>query len=1195
LNGPFVYITINYMSENEEKLSFPEKEEKILEFWGKNKIFERSVEQRKGKKKFVCYEGPPYANGRPGIHHVEARAFKDIILRYKTMRGFQVPRRAGWDTHGLPTEMEVEKKLGIKSKKEIEEKIGIEKFAEEARQNVFLYKEEWEKLTERMAYWLDMENAYVTMTNNYMETLWWIFKEIDKRKLLYEDYKIVPWCPRCGTALSSHEVSQGYRKIKEDSIYIKFKVKSRDPDWQNTSFLVWTTTPWTLPNNVALAINPDIEYICVPDPEEERHWLVLGKKNFEILLEKGFFPESYKNLESSKIDVFSGREMVGLEYEPLYPNKAPYKVYPADFVSAEDGTGIVHIAPAFGEDDMNLGKKENLPVLSLVNEEGEMLTPGYKWDEMFIKDADPLIMEDLRARNLLFKTEAYEHDYPFCWRCESPLMYYAKTSWWLKSTAVKQKMIRENKKIHWHPEYLKSGRFGEWLNELRDWAISRERYWGTPLPIWRCEKCKKYKVVGSVDELKKLTSKSGNKYFVMRHGFSDANQKVINNSNVNNNGYKLTSKGRKEILKSSQKLKKQKIDLIFSSDFLRTKETAFLAAETFGISKENVIFDERLREVNTGIFDGKSRAEYHKYFSSLLEKFTKTPPQGENLTKLKERITKFLYELEGKYKGKNILIVSHEYPIWMLETGAMGWTDEESAALKEKKNDYIKTGEVKKIDFIPLPHDKNFVLDLHRPYIDKILLRCDKCGQNIERVKEVADVWFDSGSMPFAQNHYPFEKKLDYPADYICEAIDQTRGWFFTLLAVAVLLGKGAPYKNVLSLGLVLDAQGQKMSKSRGNVVEPVDLMKKYGADAVRWYFFTINQPWDEKLFKEEDVAAVLRRFILIFWNCFTYFNTYQKSPPKADQPRAEKSKLIINKWLIARFNQIVSEVTKLLDNYDIVPAARLIEDFVIDDISHWYIRRIRDIMKNHKSKEAKETGAVLGYVLLNTAKLLSPFMPFISETVYKELGGKKKSVHLEDWPVIKKESKISQDKFLENMDIIEDIISSALRGRSLVGIKIRQPLAELRLGEGYEIIATFSNSEEYLNIIKGETNIKKISFIRDVGKPDKNWFYCTDPNLRDVPGMDIYLNSEITPELKEEGILRDLIREMQDFRKKEGLKPGQMVEFYISTDAPGKNFLVKYAEELKKATSAKSLIIKPSLESGSDIKSGEFNFRVKI
>ncbi len=1190
MNYGLISIIINVMKENEEKLSFPKKEEEIMEFWKKEKIFEKSVEARRPHsakasrgKEFVFYEGPPYANGRPGIHHVEARAFKDIILRYKTMAGFYVPRRAGWDTHGLPTEMEVEKKLGIKSKKEIEEKIGLEKFIEAARQNVFLYKEEWEKLTDRMAYWLDMKNAYVTMTNDYIETLWWIFKEIDKRKLLYEDYKIVPWCPRCETALSSHEVSQGYRKIKEESITIKFELI----DEPGTYILAWTTTPWTLPSNVALAIGKDIEYVkfSVKNyPGISDGIYIVSKKDFS-----DYSGEIEKNKSNGAIieiiEQIKGKNLIGKKYKPLYPNNASYKIYAGDFVSAEDGTGIVHIAPAFGEDDMKLGKKENLPVLSLVDEEGKMLTPNYKWDKMFIKDADPLVIADLKERNLLFNTEPYEHDYPFCWRCDSPLMYFAKTSWWLKTTAVKKQMIGENKKIRWHPEYLRDGRFGEWLNELRDWAISRERYWGTPLPIWRCGKCKNYHVVGSLDELKKLSVKSGNKYFVMRHGWAEHNQKNIASSGVEDN-YKLLPKGLKEIEKTALKLNPpaggEKIDLIFSSDFLRTKETSELVAEKLSISKENIIFDERLRDVNVGVFNGKPDGEYHKYFSSPLEKFTKTPPQGENLTELKNRTTSFLYEIENKYKNKNILIVSHEYSIWMLESGARGLNNEEVITLKGKKDDFIKTGEEKKLEFTPLPHDKNFVLDFHRPYIDKIILKCPKCGNAAERIKGVADVWFDSGSMPFAQNHYPFEKsasrRIDYPADYICEAIDQTRGWFFTLLAVAILLGKKAPYKNVLSLGLVLDAKGQKMSKSRGNAVEPTELMKKYGADAVRWYFFTINQPWDEKLFKEEDVSSALRRFFLIFWNCFTYWKTYSRTVLEKfkfkDGPYS--CELIINKWLLARFNQVVSETAKFLDNYEIVPASRLLENFIIEDISRWYIRRIRDIMKNPKSlptgrqaKKAKETSAVFGYVLLNTAKLLAPFAPFISEIIYREMGGKKQSVHLEDWPTEIKNLKFKIKNLLKDMEVARDIVTKALEARAKAGIKVRQPLGALK-------IKNLKLDKEFLDLVKDEINVKNIIF--DKSLPEE-----------------ITLDTVISEELKEEGNLRELIRQMQDIRKKEGLKPNQMVEFYIGTDSAGRDFVVKYAKEIKKSISAKSLIVRSALEGGYEVKIGELNFKVKI
>ncbi|MEW5907967.1 MAG: isoleucine--tRNA ligase [Patescibacteria group bacterium] len=936
-----------------DKSEFAKKEEEILKFWEKNKIFEKSLEARKGAKIFVFYEGPPYANGRPGIHHAESRVFKDIILRYKTMQGFYVPRRAGWDTHGLPTEMEVEKILGIKSKKEIEEKIGIEKFVEECRKNVFLYKEEWEKFTERIGYWLDLENAYVTMENYYIETLWWIIKEISKKGLLYEDYKVLPWCPRCQTALSSHEVAQGYKRITEDSITVKFELI----DEIGTYILAWTTTPWTLPGNVALAVNLDIDYIKFSlknYPGISDGIYITSKEDFD----------PYQNKAGVEIiEEIKGRDLIGKKYKPLYPNEAPYVIIGGDFVTIKEGTGVVHIAPAFGEDDLKVGKEKNLPILTTVNEEGKMLTRDYPWNGIFIKDADRLIIEDLKKRNLLFHTELYEHDYPFCWRCDSPLMYYAKNSWFLKTTAVKEKMIKENSKINWIPSYLREGRFGEWLKDLRDWAISRERYWGAPLPIWKCEKCKEIKVVGSIDEL--------------------------------------------------------------------------------GIKDE---------------------------------------------------------------------------------------------------------------------------IDLHRPYIDKIILKCDKCNAKMSRVPEVMDVWFDSGSMPFAQLHYPFESQdlIDtrkfYPADYICEAIDQTRGWFYTLLAVSSLLGFESSYKNVISLGLVLDEKGQKMSKSKGNIVEPMDLMEKYGADAVRWYFYTINQPWDEKLFSEKDVTQTLRRFLMIFWNSIVYFKTYNVN--QNTEYKIQNTRLIINKWVIIRLNQFSQDVADLLDKYDIVSASRKIEEFVIEDISRWYIRQIRNYMKKPDSKEAKESISILGFILLEISKIAAPFVPFIAERTYKELNREKESVHLEEFPSGRKLNE-EDKKIIENMETARKIVSIALEERSKQGIKVRQVLSSFA--------TTYNISDDFLPIIQNEINVKRIK----TGQKENK------------------LDLDITEELKKEGIIRELLRNIQDLRKKSGLIPQDKIGLIIETGKNGEKLINKFEKEIKKGTNTNTIEFSPN--DGGEVEFDELKFKIEI
>ncbi|MEK7503006.1 MAG: class I tRNA ligase family protein [Patescibacteria group bacterium] len=1042
-----------------------ESEKEILKFWKENKIFSKSValRQAQGKKDFVFFEGPPTANGKPGVHHIETRAFKDAILRYKTMRGFSVPRVAGWDTHGLPVEVQVEKELGLKSKKDIVS-YGVSEFNKKCRESVWKYKELWENLTERMGFWIDMENAYVTYENSYIEKLWGIIKKFHENKLLYEDLKVLPWCARCGTALSSQEVAQGYQKVKEDSFFVKFKSKNFD----NTYFLAWTTTPWTLPGNVALAVNPDIDYVFSKIGEEI---FIIAEARLEIL------GGNYEIIKKAK-----GKDLVGQEYEPLYKNNAPYKIIGGDFVLVGDGSGIVHIAPAFGDDDFQVGKKNDLPVFHTTNEKGEMVSPGFLWDGQFFKKADSLIKENLKNRGLVFAELSYEHDYPFCWRCKTPLMYFARKAWWVDVNKVRKNLLKNNEQINWHPDYLKHGRFGEWLKEEKNWAFSRERFWGTPLPVWKCADCGKLEVPGSVDELKEK-SVPRNNFIFMRHGEADHNVRGISGPWEDTAEYTsvLTNRGKKEVEDTADalKIKIKKIDIIISSTLARAKATAKIVEQKFG--GVDIVSRKDLVDINSA---------------------------GETKNDVKKRMELALGDIDSEYERKNILVISHGDPLWILG-------GEEA---------YPETGKIYNILWHPEPVDESGNLDLHKPYIDSVFMKC-KCGGLMARTPEVVDVWFDSGSMPFASN------PPGYPADYIVEAIDQTRGWFYSLLAVSTLLGKSAPYKNVISTGHLLDAKGKKMSKSSGNVVDPMELMEKYGADAVRWYFFTINQPWDSKLFKEEDIKDAQRRFFVILENVASFLKMYSGNDLNF---KIQNSKLIINQWVIAALNQLTNNVTHKLDGFDIVGAARDIEYFVTEDISRWYVRRIRDVMKK-ESPEKIETQNVLKFVLLETCKLLAPLAPFISEKIYKELGGEKESIHLEDFP----EAGKVNEKLLDDMVKVRKNVSFVLEARAKAGIKVRQPLQDAT------VIGEMLENQELVDLIKEETNVKKVDF-----------------------GNKFELNTEITPELKEEGLLRDLVRGIQSARKVAGLKPGEIRTAKIIASQETLNVFKKYEPEIKKETS---------------------------
>lgn len=1106
-------------------------EEAVLAFWKENNIFEKTLLNPPAggsEGDFVFYEGPPTANAKPALHHLEARAFKDVIPRYKTMRGYSVRRRAGWDTHGLPVELQIEKKLGFTSKKDIEE-YGVAKFNKECKDSVFTHIKDWEDFTDRIGYWVDKDDAYYTFNNEYIETLWNIVGKINDRGLLYKDYRVTPWCARCGTTLASHELAQGYMDVKDLSVYAKFKIVGFDKAY----FVAWTTTPWTLPGNVALAVGKDIDYVEAKVGEEI---LVLAKEKLDLLTEE------YEILAHHK-----GSEMVGMEYEPLYPflkdalikkrdsvEKA-FKVYDADFVTTSDGTGIVHTAVMYGQEDFELGTKIGLPKLHTVDETGHFLKDMGFLSVRFVKDEQVAIdiIKDLAHRGQLFKKEKYEHSYPHCWRCKTPLIYYARDSWYVRMSELREDLLKANETINWEPEHIKEGRFGEWLREVKDWAFSRERYWGTPLPVWSDSEGK-LEIVDSIEKLKSLTKSSGNKYFVMRHGQTDHN--VREEWNVDRNvPDPMTEKGLLEVIKTA-KLFKGDVDIIITSPFSRTIETAKLFTKTKNWDTE-IIQDERLREWEVGKeFNNKPFSDYFKIRNKEKDRYSFKAEDGESYIDILIRTGEFIYEVEQKYKNKNILIVTHGAIARAIDLHSHGISFKD---LYEETREYrnFENADLREVKFIPLPHNENFELDLHKPYIDEVVL--EKNGKELKRVKEVIDVWFDSGSMPFAQSHYPFDlpasgESFLYPADFISEAIDQTRGWFYTLLAVGVLMKKGAPYKNVICLGHLLDKDGKKMSKSIGNIVEPYEQMDKFGVDAVRYWMYSVNQPGESKNYDEKSVAEINNKVFNLFGNVLSFYELYRDEEVESEKLKVE-SKNLLDKWIVTRLNQLISEVTTSLDSYDLFKPTRAIRDF-IDDLSTWYLRRSRERIRDG-DKEAKQT---LYHVLKTTAQLLAPFAPFFSENVWQKLKtpSDEESVHLSQWPIVGEVN----NEIIEDMKITREICTTGNALRKKENIPVRQPLGK------FEVL-DFKLENIYKEIIKEELNVKEV-----------------------VEGKETKFDITITPELKKEGIARELMRAIQDMRKQKGLKPEDVIQLTIGTNADGKEVIEKFENDIKKTVGAGSL-----------------------
>ncbi len=1140
-----------------------EREEKILAFWKEHNVFEKTLEKDSPKGEFVFFEGPPTANGKPGIHHLEARAFKDAIPRYKTMQGFHVRRKGGWDTHGLPVELQVEKALGLNSKKAIEE-YGIEKFNEKCKESVWEYTDLWEKFTDRIGYWVDQKNPYVTYHNSYIESVWNVLKQVNDKGLVYKDYRIVPWCPRCGTALSSHELAQGYQDDKDLSVTAKFKLKaaqkisSEFTTDDKTFIIAWTTTPWTLPGNVALAVGEAIMYVGAKKDDET---IIFAKARKEHITE-GF----------EVVQKMKGSELLGLEYEPLYPflkdqlpesEKAKlgtaFRMHAADFVTTEDGTGVVHTAVMYGADDFELGTKIGLPKHHMVAQDGTFL-PGTGFLEgRFVKDEDVAvdIIKDLAHRGLLFKKEKYEHSYPHCWRCKTPLIYYARDSWYIRMSdpAVKAAMIEENKQIAWEPEYIRDGRFGEWLKDIKDWAISRERYWGTPLPIWQTESGK-LEVIGTLEELKKKTKTNGNRFFAMRHGYGQhMEQNVV--SSFDHDAYHLTEEGKAQVAQSAESLKEKKITKIYTSPLLRTRETAKIVAEHLGIHEDAIVVDHRLREYDFGDWDGKSWTEYTQYRDAHLSNYTEVLG-GASLLETKKRFGEFMYDIEAVHQNETILIVTHGIFFETVPAVIEGADNVRSLEILFDlfKNKRVQPAEVREFDFIPLPHNHNYELDLHRPYIDQIKL-VSESGEQMTRTKEVMDVWFDSGAMPYAQDHYLLGNAtpVAYPADFISEAIDQTRGWFYTLHAIGTLLGRGRAYKNVICLGHILDAEGKKMSKSLGNIVDPWIMIEKYGVDTLRLWMYSVNQPGESKNFDEKTVFELHNKVFNLLYNVLAFYELYRDA---ALETKEGESTNILDAWILARLSELTETMTRNLDSYKLLEPVRALREF-IDDLSTWYVRRSRDRMKDGDA-EAKQT---LYHVLKTVAKLMAPFAPFAAEDIWQKLKNAtdEASVHVAAWPT----SVTGDIQVLDDMRDARAYVTLGLEARQKAKLPVRQPLASIAIGGGLLDAA-------YSEILKDELNVKVVSFTEGTEKT-------------------IQLDTTITPELKREGEFRELVRAIQDMRKKAGLTPSDAISLVLAPSAQA--VVAGFEDDLKKTVLATEIVFAEN--SGTEVSIGDIVFAVAL
>ena len=1090
------------MAEPIEKSDAAKREEETLAFWKDANIFEKSLEKPSPKGEFTFYDGPPFATGLPHSGSLLSSVSKDLIPRYKTMRGYKVRRRWGWDTHGLPIENLVEKKLGLKNKKDILA-IGIEKFNETARSMVLEYVQDWKRYVERVGRFVDFDNSYKTLDPTFMESVWWGIKRIHDKGHLYEGRKVLLYCPHCETPLAKAEIAMDntYKDVVDDAVTVKFKMEKPENLGLkgDVYFLAWTTTPWTLPGNVALAVNRDIRYGAYRQGNET---LIIAEAR----------AATYGLTE--QVDSFMGNELVikgstGYEkYEPLYliqkvvdqNVEKTWSVRPADFVTADDGTGIVHTAVIYGEDDFNLGQAEGLPMVPLLNPNATYNddAPEFLRGE-YIRKANGRIIEDLKTRELLYRVDAHKHSYPHCYRCGTALIYNAVSSWFINIQAVKDKMLSENEKINWIPSHLKEGRFKHNLETAPDWTISRNRFWATPLPIWKDAEGK-VSVIGSVDELKARTKKSGNTYFVLRHGEAENNVlNIMSTDFETQKGHRLTEVGRAATRATAAQL--PPVDLIVSSPFTRTRETAEIAAEATGYAGE-IIFDERIREIAAGAFEGRSIDEWHMNVDTL-------PPEtavegGESHLQVRHRMGDFLYELERTYSGKRILIVSHGHPLWELVALANGTPITELASIP-----YPERAVVSPLDFTPIPHNERYELDLHLPYIDRIELETEE-GKPLKRIAEVVDCWVESGSMPFAEYHYPFENKEVFesrsPGDFVSEYIGQTRAWFYYMHAMSVELFDTLAFRNVITTGNVLAGDGAKLSKSKGNYTDPYQLFDTYGADAFRYYIMSsVVMQAEDLTFRDEEVRESANRVVNMLRNVLAFYDLFKDEAPEDSwQPSTN----LLDQWILARLGDVVRTATDAFDAYEVPRATRPFRDFV-NDLSTWYVRRSRDRVKGADEEDKKMALATLRRALRDFSKVIAPVMPFVAEEIFQSVktAADPESVHLAEWP----ESPLLADgevEFVEEMARVRELASSALQLRQKENIKVRQPLASLSIpGE---------LSPSLAQILAEEVNVKEIK----------------------TGAAELALDTALTPELIAEGDARAFARAVAEARKSAGLSP---------------------------------------------------------